>query len=165
MPAKRRTARKKTRKSWKDPAARERALEALNRMRSDGFSLTRAARLAHTTPETVRKYVGQTLIRSPGGRYAATRSDRLTRRLWALTDNEKVEVPVRGSRLASLIAKHWVAVDRYLRTGEEDWLQAFSGQTFRAGNVTHQFLTDLDALDRLALAGEVSFDRLYVLRA
>ncbi len=165
MPAKRRTARKTTSKSRKDPAARERALDALNRMRSDGLSLTRAARLAHTKPQTVRKHVGRTLIRSPGGRYAATPSDRLTRYLWFLTKDGKVEVRVRGSRAASLIAKHWAAVDAFGRGVGAEALEEFRGQTIRAGNVTHHFFTDPKALERLGFADEVSFDSLYVLRA
>jgi hypothetical protein len=132
-------------------------------MRSDGLSLTRAARLAHTKPETVRKHVGRTLIRSPGGRYAATPSDRLTRRVWFLTG--KVEVRVRGSRVASLIAKHWAAVDAFGRGAGAEALEEFRGQTIRAGNVTHYFLTDPKALERLGFANEVSFDSLYVLRA
>ena len=166
MPRKRRTARRSTRrKSRKDPAARERALDALSRMRSDGLSLTRAARLAHTTPETVRKHVGRTLIRSPGGRYAATPSDRLTRYVWVLTKDGKKEVAVRGSRQASRVARYMAAVDRYLKTGETDALAEFRGQGIRSRNQFHPFLTDTRALDRLALAGEVSFERLYTRRA
>ena len=97
----RRKARKKTRKPRNDPLARERMFEAIQLMRSKGDSLTRAAREAHTTPETVRKYVGSALLRSKSGRYAPTTSDRLTRRVWFLTKTGKVEVPVRGSRAAS----------------------------------------------------------------
>ena len=165
MPTKRRTARKTTRRSRKDPAARERALEALSRMRSEGRSLTRAARIAHTTPVTVRKHVGRTLVRSASGRYVASPSDRLTRRVWFLTKNGKVEAAVRGSRQASRVARYMAAVDQYLRTGDAEPLQEFRGQGIHSRNQTHRFLTNTDALDRLALADEVSFDRLYVLRA
>ncbi len=147
-----------------DPGARERALEALNRMRTQGLSLTRAARASQTTPQTVRKYVRSALTRKKG-RYAATPSDRLTRRVWLLTARGKVEITVRGSRPASRVAQYMTAVDRYLRTGDTEALRAFADQTIRAGKVTHRFATDTAVLDRLALAGEVSFDRLYVLRA
>ena len=57
------------------------------------------------------------------------------------------------------------AVDRYLRTGEIDALAELRGQSIRSRNRIYVFLTNTAALDRLANAGEVSFDRLYVLRA
>jgi hypothetical protein len=165
MARKSQKTRLKTRKSRNDPFARERALETLQLMRSKGDSLTRAAREAHTTPETVRKYVGQTLIRSKSGRYAATSSDRLTRRVWFLTTTGKVEVSVRGSRAASRVAQHSAAVHEFLKTGDSRSLDAFQGQAIRSRNQTHFFLTDTEALERLANAGEVSFERLYVRRA
>ena len=134
-------------------------------MRSKGFSLTRAAREAHTTPETTRKNVGQVLIRSENGRYAATSSDRLTRRVWFLTKTGKEEVSVRGSRAASRVAEHSAAVHHFLKTGDSGPLDAFAGQSIRSRNQTYIFLTDTEALERLANAGEISFERLYVRRA
>jgi hypothetical protein len=145
--------------------ARERAFEVLQLMRRKGFSLTRAAREAHTTPETTRNNVGPALKRSKNGRYAATASDRLTRRIWFLTPTGKVEVSVRGSKAASRAAEHSAAVHQYLKTGDSRLLDAFQGQAIRSRNQTHFFLTDTEALERLANAGEVSFERLYVRRA
>ena len=165
MPRNRRKTRKETRKSRKDPLARERAFEVLQLMRSKGFSLTRAAREAHTTSETTRKNVGQALKRSRNGRYAATVSDRLTRRVWFLTKTGKVEMSVRGSKAASRVAEHSAAVHQLLKTGDSRLLDAFQGQAIRTRNQTHFFLTDTEALERLANAGEVSFERLYVRRA
>ena len=165
MPRNGRKTRKKTRKSRKDPLARERAFEVLQLMRRKGFSLTRAAREAHTTPETTRKHVGRVLKRSKNGRYAATASDRLTRRIWFLTTTGKIELPVRGSKAASRVAEHSAAVHQYLKTGDSRLLDAFQGQAIRTRNQTHFFLTDTEALERLANAGEVSFERLYSRRA
>lgn len=168
MAAKKRRQRKKhkaAKRSRKDPAARERALEALNRMRSDSLSLSQAARAAHTTPETVRKHIGKIIIRNPNGRYEAKPFDRLTRRVWLLTENGKIEISVRGSGHVARIARHMAAVDRYLRTGDAEPLKEFERQTVRSRNQKHSFLTDTKALDRLAQAGEVSFERLYARRA
>jgi hypothetical protein len=134
-------------------------------MRTKGLSLTRAAREAHTTPETVRKYVPQAINRSKSGRYAATVSDRLTRHVWLLTETGKVEVAVRGSRPASRVARYMAAVHRYLETGDRGPLDKFQGKAIHARNQKYFFLTDSEALDRLANAGEVSFERLYVMRA
>jgi hypothetical protein len=134
-------------------------------MRTKGVSLTRAAREAHTTPETVRKYVPQAIKKSKGGRYAATASDRLTRHVWLLTETGKVEVAVRGSRPAARVARYMAAVDHFLRTGDSKPLDKFHGQAIHARNQKYLFLTDSEALDRLANAGEVSFERLYSRRA
>jgi hypothetical protein len=134
-------------------------------MRTDGLSLTRAAREVHTTPETMRRYVGSALVRTRRGRWAATPSDRLTRRVWFLTPKGKIELAVRSSRTASLIARHMAAVHRYLETGETDALQEFVGKSVRSRGASFAFLTDPRVLDRLAHAGEVSFERLYVRRA
>ncbi len=165
MARNRRAARTETRKSRKDPLARERGFEVLQLMRSKGYSLTRAAREAHTTRETTRKHVGQALTRSKSGRYAATASDRLTRRVWFLTKTGKVEVSVRGSRVASRVAQHSAAVHHFLTTGDSGPLDAFQGQAIRSRNQIYFFLTDSEALEQLANAGQVSFERLYVLRA
>jgi hypothetical protein len=162
---KRGTARKQTRKSRNDPVARERMFEAVQLMRSKGYSLTRAAREAHTTAETIRKYGGSALTRSKNGRYAATTSDRLSRRVWFFTSTGKVEVSVRGSKVASRVAQYMAAADRFLTTGDARPLAAFEGQVIRSGKKSFPFLTDTEALERLANAGEVSFERLYVRRA
>ena len=165
MPRNRRKTRKKTRKPRNDPLARERGFEVLQLMRSKGFSLTRAAREAHTTPKTTRNNVGRALIQSKSGRYTATASDRFTRRIWFFTKTGTVEVAVRGSRQASRVAQYMAAVDWYLRKGVSGPLDKFQGQTIRSRNQRLVFLTDTEALERLADADEVPFDRLYVLRA
>ena len=143
MAAKRRKKRKAANRSRKHPAARERALEALNRMRSDSLSLKQAARSAHTTPETVRKHLGKVIVRNPNGRYSATEFDRLTRRVWLLTETGKIEISVRGSRHVGRIARHMAAVDRYLRTGDAGPLAEFSLLTQRRPHVSGLHVTDL----------------------
>lgn len=165
MAAKRRKKRKVAKRSRKDPAARERALEALNLMRSDSLSLKQAARAAFTTPETVRRHVGKVVFRNPNGRYSAKPSDQLARHVWLHTEGGKIEISVRGSRNVGRIARHMAAVDRYLRTGDTEPLAEFERQTIRSRTEEHSFLTDTNALDRLAQAGEVSFERLYARRA
>jgi len=165
MTAKRRRSRKKTRRSRKDLAVRGRSFEVLRLMRSEELSFTQAVSRARTTRETVRKHVGSALIQSSNGRYTATPSDRLTRCVWLLTPTGKVEIAVRGSRPASRVARYWGAVDRYLKDGDTEGLAEFKGQGILSRNETHAFLTDTNVLDRLAHADEVSFERLYVLRA
>ena len=76
-----------------------------------------------------------------------------------------MEIAVRGSRPAERVARHMAAVDRYLRTGDTEALAEFHGQGVRSRNESRPFLTDTNVLDRLAQAGEVSFERLYARRA
>jgi hypothetical protein len=141
--------------------ARGRALEAVQLMRREGFSLSRAATQAETTPNAVRRHAGRALEEDARGRYQAKPYDRMLREVWFLTWEGKVILPVRDSRSASKIARYMAAVDQYLRTGDDSRLQRFRGKGFWVQKRFQPFITDLDVLDRLAMAGEVSFEELY----
>jgi hypothetical protein len=136
---------------------RQRALAVLARMRSRGESLSRAARLEHTTPRAVRKELGKQLKRGPSGRYVATSGDTLRRDLNVLGFDGYEPVVVRSSKQAHLAAEHLVAVGRFLRTGDTEWLKPFIGK--RVGGV--ELLTDRDRLHVLADADLVKLDALY----
>jgi len=142
--------------------AQQRAFEALRLMRKEGLSLTRATRKAHTTPRTAIRRVGPALRRGPEGRYVAMPSDRLPRTVRLITPTGLIPVTV-SLRAASRIARHAVAVDRFLKTGETDALEPFRGAFIRVGNVRHPFVTDPRTLTRLGNAGQVAFEDLYVL--
>ncbi|MGA2805878.1 MAG: hypothetical protein ABSF89_16065 [Acidimicrobiales bacterium] len=91
-------------------AARNRALDAVSRMRRDGVSLTRGARDARTTPDAVRRYAGSALDRR-GSRWVAKPSDRLLRRQFTTIVGpgggpEEALVETRSSRQASEIGRH-----------------------------------------------------------
>ena len=143
--------------------ARERAFEALSRMRQ-GRSLRAAAKDAHTTPETIRRYVPNALHRGRSGLYLARPTDGYERTLYMLTAQGKLAITVRGSRIASRIADYWVAVDHFLKNGKTDLLRKFRGQSIRASKVAYPFITNPNTLRRLGYAGEVSFEDLYALR-
>ena len=66
-------------------------------------------------------------------------------------------VVVRSSRQAHLAADHLVAVGRFLRTGDTEWLKPIIGK--RVGKV--ELLTDPDRLSVLADADLVKLDALY----
>src|SRR5258708_18383491 len=139
-------------------AARLRALFVLARMRSRGESLSQAARLEHTTPRTVRRVLGKQLKRDASGRYSATRSDTLRRDLSVLSFDGYEPVVVRSSKQAHLAAEHLVAVGRFLRTGDTEWLKPFIGK--RVGGI--ELLTDPARLHILADAGLVKLAALYL---
>jgi hypothetical protein len=136
---------------------RLRALAVLARMRSRGESLSQAARNEHTTPRSVRKFVGKQLKRSASGHYHATRGDTLRRDLSVLGFDGYEPVEVRSWKQAQLAAEHLVAVGRFLRTGDAEWLKPFIGK--RVGGV--ELLTDPDRLHDLADADLVKLDGLY----
>jgi hypothetical protein len=141
--------------------ARDRALEVIQVMRREGLSLSRAAKQVGTTPNAVRRHAGRALEQSAGGRYHPTSYDRLLRQMRFLTGEGPTVLPVRDSRSASRIARYMNAVDHYLRTGDDNQLRRFRGKGIWVEKRFRPFITDLDALDRLAAAGEVSFEELY----
>ena len=141
--------------------ARDRALDAVQLMRREGMSLSQAAKQAGTTPNAVRRHADRALELSPSGRYRAKAYDRLVREVWFLTPEGKVILPVRDSRSASKIARYMGAVDHYLQTGDDRRLRRFRDKGVWVEKRFRPFITDLDVLDRLADAGEVSFEELY----
>ncbi len=137
--------------------ARRRAVAVLARMRSRAESLSQAARNEHTTPRTVRKEVGKQLRRGASGRYSATRADTLRRDLTVLGFDGYEPVVIRSSKQAHLASEHLIAVGRFLRTGDTEWLKPFVKK--RVGGV--RLLTDVDRLHDLADADLVKLDALY----
>lgn len=131
-------------------------LAVIARMRR-GESLSRAARLEHTCPRTVRKLVGKQLKRDASGHYSATRSDRLRRDINVLAYDGYEPVSIRSSKQAHFAAEHLIAVGRFLRTGNTELLKPFIGK--RVGGV--ELLSDPDRLQILADADLVKLDALY----
>lgn len=136
---------------------RLRALAVLARMRSQGESLSGAARLEHTTTRTVLSVIPKQFRRVSSGRYTATRSDTLRRDLRVLGYEGYEPAVVRSWKQAQLASAHLSAVNRFLRTGDNNWLKPFFGK--RVGGV--ELLTDPERLQILAEADLVKLDGLY----
>jgi hypothetical protein len=68
-----------------------------------------------------------------------------------------VPVTVRSSKQAQLASEHLIAVGRFLKTGDTEWLKPFVGK--RVGGV--ELLTDPDRLRELDDAGLIKSDGLY----
>jgi hypothetical protein len=157
-------------KAWQSRGALEReqyrrALDVLSRMRH-GESLYGASRAVHTTPDSVQRYVGGALARDRRGRYVAKPTDRFYRRMKWLNGRGLDWVEPANSREASKLAAYWAAVARYVTTGDDRALRRFRSMRLRTRTkLSLPFLTDLAALDRLARAGELSFEDLYELAA
>ncbi len=145
----------------REAQARERALATLALMRREGLALKVAAKAEHTSPRTVRRYVGSALRqRGLGERYRPTTHDRIPRALQIVTPRRTVPVTVRDSRTASRIGEYMNAVRMYVN-GDSSALDRFKGKTFQAGGKTYPFITNPSQLDRLADAGDLAIEGLY----
>ena len=140
--------------------ARLRALHAVAVMRREGRSLRAAAKRARVAPRTVLRTARQAL-RKRDGMYTAVPLDELRRPMRVLTERGLVVLDVRSSRTASRLAKYWNAVDTYLITGDRRPLAPYAGRSLTAEGHRMSFVTDPRLLDRLAHAGEVTFEDLY----
>jgi DNA-binding transcriptional MerR regulator len=138
---------------------RRRVLQAIAAARQ-GVPLKRAARAAHTTVATIRKYAPTVVQRDIRRRLVVVPYDRMKRPMRVLTPHGVLVLDVRHSRSASRLGQYWNAVDAALR-GDLGPLRAFRGKSIRVGKVAYPYLTDMRTLKRLAHAGEVRFEDLY----
>ena len=118
--------------------ARALGLRGLANMR-EGKDIGTAAAEAGTTPAVILAYAAPALDRR-GGRIFAKPADRLYRLMKVYSGGRPVVVAVRGSRKATLVSRHGMAVDAFVnyesfegRSGEEI-LAPFVGK--RVGGVT-----------------------------
>jgi hypothetical protein len=75
------------------------------------------------------------------------------------------EISIRDSRQASLVSRYSNAIKRYLESGDTSALREFEGkeiETIQGRRVP--LLTDRAELDRLAAAGELSYETIYAKR-
>lgn len=146
--------------SPREREARNKAFEALNEMRGKKVSLRVAARKAGTTPETVRRYAGNALVRE-GRRYVPTSADRSYQRMSVLSTGGVVDVDVRGSRARSVVGRYWNAIQRFAATGDVGVLTPFVGK--RIGGV--ELATDPDQIEEFLRRREIDIDDIYITAA
>jgi hypothetical protein len=140
-----------------------RTTHVISKMRSEGASLSRASRQFGVNPSTVVRLAGSALRKRTNGRYATKASDRLLRVLAIPNSKGSEEIAVRDSRQATQLAEYWIALTRYLQTGDASAIEQFQGKSITdASGREIPLLTDLNELDRLGNAGEFSFESLYV---
>ena len=132
-------------------------------MRWNDFSASAAARATGISRKKLIENAGSALQKLENGRYAAQPYDDLFRVVIVVSEDKgPVEVATRDSREASKAGKHSAAVQRYLETGDDSALRRFQGQHIIDAQGNHvALLTDIDELDRLGSAGELSFESLY----
>ena len=149
-------------RSNRQAETRNRAVQVLSRMRRDHLSLAEACRQEHIKPATVHRHVGRAIERDrPGGRYRASKSDRLRRDLQLPTALGPIPVPIRGSKKATQVSKYLNAVSRYLRHGDAGPLKRFQGMKVGPRGQQIELVTDPMTLSSLAHAGALHMDQLY----
>jgi hypothetical protein len=139
-----------------------RVAHVITTMRTEGISLSRAARQFEVDRRHVVKLAKSALRKRKNGRYAAKSSDKLLRILAVPTAQGVQELATRDSKQASVLGKYWSVIQRYLQTGDDSALRDFKGKSIIDESHQKRFLmTDLGELDRLGSAGVFSFESLY----
>jgi len=135
-------------------------------MRAEGVSLPEASREFGLDPRTVVRWGKPALTKRANGRYSAKPTDNLLRVLVMPSSDGLREVAVRDSRQASLLAEYWVAVQKYLETGDAAVLQKIRRKTITDANGKRvRLIKDLTELERQGSAGVLSFESLYATAA
>jgi hypothetical protein len=134
-------------------------------MKEKDISASAAARASWIPPRDFISRAGSALRKLKNGRYVAKSNDDLFRPVIVVSTKGPVEVATRNFREASKAGQHSSAVERYLETGDDSALRRFRGEhVIDAEGNKVALLTDLDELDELGSAGELSFESLYLRR-
>lgn len=141
----------------------ENATHVITKMRSEGISLTKAAREFGLSPRIVKARAGSALRKTKSGRYVPRPRDKLLRVLVIPgSPHGQLEVAVKDSTVASKLAEYSIAVDRYIHTGDVSGLKPFRRlKLLDEKGKRIKLLTDLAELQRLGSAGVLSFESLY----
>jgi len=139
-----------------------RTTHVLQRMRSQGISLSQAARETGISRRKVIDLGGSALKKQANGRYAARSFDRLLRVLIIPSRGGLTEIAVRDSRTASKLGEYSAAVQRFVQTGDQSKLCQFKKLKLKdaSGNAI-KLLTAPKELMRLGNAGVLSFESIY----
>ena len=133
----------------------DRYLQARRNLRS-GMSFTRAAREAHISPRTLRRYGGSD-FQLRNGRIVAVR-DRSYRVVNIISNRGITTVQV-SRRDASIAGRYDAAVRRYLRTGDDSELVKLRGTVIGG----HELEVDTDVIDERAGRGELEDFEFYAM--
>jgi hypothetical protein len=142
-------------------AAKDRSLEALGKMRREGWSFRKAADWAGVDRRTARKYLGSALLKPErkGRELRAAKGDRITRILrFAGADGTFDYKQVRGSKAASELSNYFKELRAALRDRKLTELEArWKGHKISGREV----LADAAKIQQLADAGLLKFETLY----
>lgn len=139
-----------------------RVTHVISKMRAEGASLREASREFGLDPRMVARLGKPALKKRANGRYTAKPTDNLLRVLVMPSSDGLREIAVRDSRQATLLAEYWVAVQRFLETGDAAALQRIRRKTITNSEGKRvRLIKDLAELERFGSAGVLSFESLY----
>jgi predicted transcriptional regulator len=104
------------------------SLEVLKKMRTEGGSLAKNAKLVKISPNTVKRYVGSAFEKR-GNRIVAKHNDDLLRKMRIYKNGKEAWIQVRGKENASKIGRYHSAVGRRVHLDELNALDSFKGET------------------------------------
>jgi len=141
----------------------DKALRALGKMRKEGVSAKDAAHDSDISPSTLRRWLGNTLRKNGRGRLRANTGDSFLRPLRVLTPDGLRDILVKGTRRASQISRHWIAVNQLLDATDLHALEKFKGMSIvdASGN-EFPLLTLKTEVKRFGAAGVFTFESIYV---
>ena len=117
------------------------ALEVLRKMRN-GYSLTASAREVGMSVYSSRKFLGRNVLKK-GGRWRPTKTDSIQRSMRIYEDGEIRTITITNSRDAEFIGKYYIAVRKYLETGDVSYLKPFKRRKiYDINGVGHKLETD-----------------------
>ena len=131
-------------------------------MRQQGISLAHAINGTGLSRGVVVRVAGSGLRRAKNGRYVATATDRLPRRVRIPDQYGTREVVVRNSKDATRVAELWNAVHKFLATGDGGPLEQFRGEYVTDIHGQHiPLFIGRSTLKLLGRAGVLSFESIY----
>ena len=143
----------------------EKVVNVVSEARTTGKSPRKIAKRHGIDFKTVLVRGGRVFRKGRNGRYVVRPTDKLLRVLAIPTKKGLREVATTDSRQAHAVSEYWIAVNRYLDTGDASALQNFRGKRIVDANGKRvPLLTDLAELDRLGNAGVLSFETIYAKR-
>jgi hypothetical protein len=143
-----------------DLETRMRTLDTIHLMRSQGRTLSSAAREVGISPASAIHYA-HGAIYEVGGRYRVRPHDTLRRDLVFYDSEGQITVETHSSETASDIGRYHNAVREYLIYGDDTALLEFEGKSVIADGGKYRYITDRRTLNRLARAGELNFLEIY----
>ena len=138
-------------------------MNAVAKMRRDGLTLPQAARAVGIQPRLMIPLVRPALRKQRNGRWTVTQRDSLLRPLSIPGTRGTREIAVNDSRTATVISDYLRAVRPSVDTGNAALLKPFRKlKLLDANGKRISLVTNARALERLAEAGVLSFEDMYL---
>ena len=137
----------------RDRAIRERVLAVVGRSRREKVPIAQAARAAHVSQASVRRFAAPAVRADERGRLVAKTRDTLPRHMQVITSGGPVSGWTTSSGDARLLGRYAAAVGQFLRDGHPRHLRPFRNRTVTLNGTRYALTTDPSVLTDLGDAG------------